>query len=216
MIDLAPSGQWTEEQIDQLQRFVAEVNVLKEVQKALIGDRANFLSTVSDPSLNAMNSTTVAAAIDLYERFIVSMDSGWPKAWEETDKVTKAMKEWTPEERASKVNAAVAIVFPAVRLLMANSAETATRQRAALLTLASLRYEKTHGTRPSDVDQLKPLVEESFGDVWTDPVTQKPMRFQNQGQQIVIYGAGRDRNDDNGQVTTDKATSQPLDVGYRF
>ena len=85
--------------------------------------------------------------------------------------------------------------------------------RCAAAGLAVERYRQKYGRWPEKWDDL---VDEFLSRVPKDPYDNKPLRFRNDGEGVVIWCLGMDFTDDGGDRVTLNTYKAGTDAGFRL
>jgi hypothetical protein len=104
-------------------------------------------------------------------------------------------------------------VFPATEKVSEAERRTRGLLRCAAAALAAERYRRDHGRWPEKLDDLKP---DYLRGVLLDPYDNKPLRYKNDGDGVVIWCLGMDRKDDGGDRATLNTYKEGTDVGFRL
>lgn len=214
--DFASRCDWTDEQLQQLQLDISDADFLSELQRACHGDRANLVSAIGDVGLGPLTSTNVSLAIDLFEKCIASMDSGWQEALTTGEEVTQMILSAKEKESGFRTHIGVFLLFPHFKEAVLTAARNEVKRKCAILILAARRFEKSTGTKPLTLEQLRHLVPGTFEELVIDPLNDQPLIIRHVGSEVVIYSVGQDQIDDNGSTKPVNDESQPKDIGYRL
>ena len=79
--------------------------------------------------------------------------------------------------------------------------------------LAAERYRRSHGAWPESLDQLTP---DFLAAVPIDPFTDEPLLYHKLPDGVVIYSAGKDGQDNGGNVDWGKINDPGTDIGIRL
>ncbi len=85
--------------------------------------------------------------------------------------------------------------------------------RCAIVSLALERYRREHGRWPDKLEQFVPKL---LTKVPVDPYDQKPLRYRQLDDGVVIYSVGADGKDDGGKIDRQKPNSPGTDLGFRL
>ena len=113
-------------------------------------------------------------------------------------------------------NLSASMLIPGANEAVSTVARNVAMQRAAILALAAIRYQKARQVPPTTIAELTSLIPElaNAGDVSIDPFTNQPFRLRWDDSQLTIYSLGPNQTDDQGSVQMKEAPIVPLDIGY--
>ena len=100
-------------------------------------------------------------------------------------------------------------IFPGLTPIVESVQRTEAMHRAAVLGVATYRYQAQYGRPPSEFGDLSP---EFVNIIPRDPFDGEQMRFKLTDQQFVIYGVGPDLVDDGGIPFN--GPNQPGDIRF--
>jgi hypothetical protein len=105
------------------------------------------------------------------------------------------------------------MLVPAVTKVADTHHRTLAELRCDIVGLAAERYRRSHGSWPA---VLTDLVPDYLEQIPTDPFDDQPLRYRRQGDGVVIYSIGLDRQDDGGNVDRSKPYAPGTDIGIRL
>ncbi len=113
----------------------------------------------------------------------------------------------------SKAPLLVRELMPATEKIAEAERRTRGLLRCASAGLAVERYRQKYGHWPEKLDDLK---DEFLRAVPLDPYDNRPLRYRNDGEGVVVWCLGMDRKDDGGDRATLNTYKEGTDVGFRL
>ncbi|MEZ6041621.1 MAG: hypothetical protein R3C20_14035 [Planctomycetaceae bacterium] len=215
-VELAQQGHWNDSQLAQLQR-AADIDFLKELKRALCTERAFSVSIVQSAGLGPLGRSNASTYLQLSKPVIDATDQGWDQTIAAAAEQAAEIRRLSTNRSMSRwFNLSASMLIPGANEAVSTVARNVAMQRAAILALAAIRYQKARQVPPTTIAELTSLIPElaNAGDVSIDPFTNQPFRLRWDDSQLTIYSLGPNQTDDQGSVQMKEAPIVPLDIGY--
>lgn len=195
-----------DEQLSSIQVSLRRIDFPAALEQALIGERVCGIANMKNMPSLVTRDDDLGFYLDTMGRMIVASKQPWPAARMEGMRLDSEASAQLQKAIMKLRYALVLQVLPACRAAGDAVGRAMTRQRAADVALAIERYKLEHGERPPT---LKALVPKFLSAVPSDPFDGRPLRYGVAGEGYVVYGVGKDEQDDGGKVVPEH--KRPLD-----
>ena len=226
---------WTDAQLDELEKYLASLNLLAEYKLAQRGERActtgglDWLSRqIGTDAFNYLSSDEGGGG---YAPVSWALPSGWIRQNMVT--ISQMHQDFTlaaADEHARRVFPEVCdkldsklekmrvrpytifakLLFPALSKAVRRSARIQTTVDAARVALALERHRIANGALP---DTLEALVPRFMGDIPNDLLDGKPLRYRrNPDGSYLLYSVGWNQTDDGGEIAWSKGKDPNVDL----
>lgn len=216
--ELMPHCDWSDDDLAALQASVQMAHFDEEMARAMDGERAFSLMGVEQTTWGPLCVRNKLTAIDYFEQALKAFEGTPNKSLVIAEEIDQRLSECEKKDNASLLglDRPFLHIAPAFSAVIKAAVSSAARQRCFNAGIAAQRYRLQHGKFP---DALSDLTQELLGPQsqsvtkLIDPFDGNPLRYQQDGTQVIIYSIGRDAVDDGGDCVSNEDESTPLDIG---
>lgn len=210
--ELIPYVPFTDGQLAEIQKAVRQIDVRRNLCRALQGERAVGLDIFENLERLNPNGTNgqVTSGTRLflqskdrlmYARLLTdsveAVKIGWPEALAAGKRNDKELTALQNESNFQKLPYMVTLMLaPALSRISESGMNAEANSRATDALIAVRRFELANGKAPQNLAQLVPKF---LPKPTLDPANGKPLRYINDAQRIAVYSVGIDQTDDGGK-----------------
>ncbi len=213
---LLPHCNWSDADLESLQRTVSAAGFRAELRQAYIGERAVLLTALNQLPIGPLRPANKQELLELFDIIFEALSYEWPGAMLRLDAAEKRKAEFL-ESRFERYTLFPAYFYqPAGENSFLGAAGAEARRKCAIAVIAAQRYRLKHGRLPRSLAEIEPelLGTDAENPVeLIDPFDGQPLRFRNEAARILIYSISYDLQDDGGRIEPDE-TSRAADVGF--
>jgi hypothetical protein len=232
-------GQADEADLARLQAAIAEVDMPRSYQRAVMGERAIAYQTMVSEDLRSLQSLQgggggaiegwlpanqtiadlrpgdAAIALTMLTEMTEAAKQPFPQAAEEAAAVDARLMQFIENDQNRFLwdrHLMPQLMLPAWKKAVSATQERTAVQRSVLATVAIERFRLAHGGKPPE--KLSDLVPELLDVVPIDPFDGQPLRLKLLEPGYVTYSGGPDKQDDNGDVGA--GAQRGRDIGIKI
>jgi hypothetical protein len=210
--DLLPHLEFSDNDLNALQKAVRDCDHRQGQHRACIGERVLGLQSIRNPAAAGIPPGAVVVGwmaggnedsfcyLEMMSSLVDATAESWTMTRSAADGVNSRIQEIASSKGGRIRHMMTMFIFPAVGPSWQAGARGEVDQHATDIAIAAERHRRRQGSQPADLDALVPTF---LPMVPRDPFDGQPMRFRMQGEELLIYSVGVNGIDDGGLMTVD-------------
>jgi hypothetical protein len=208
---LAPDLNWSDEELRGMQARLSAMTFEQGIQRALAGETAFILEQMNQVPLGPLRGTNQALLLDLMDESIEAFNHPWPESFQRQSAAVAKLKQKIGTSFLSKRYAMLSFYTPSLEQIRNATGRQVAKLRMATIALACYRHHRLHGTWPESLDKVDTKLLGVLRDPLIDPFTGQPFLLRQDETGWLIYSAGHNEKDDQG----DERLDVPFQIGFK-
>ena len=205
---LAPNLDWSDEELRGLQERLNAMTLERDIQRALAGETACILDQIHQFPLGPFRGANQVLLLDLMDETAEAFNQPWPEPLQRQSAAIAKLKYKIGKSFLSGRYILLSSYAPHLELFGNAMGRQVAKQRMATIALACYRHHRQHGQWPESPDKIDAKLLGALQDVLIDPFTGQPFLLRQDETGWLIYSAGYNEKDDQGD--------ERLDVPFRI
>jgi len=206
---------WSDAELQALQKQVQSLDFRKDFNRALIGEHALIQTSLEDISVLPFRIYLKRYLLDYYGKIIHQMSGTWQADVDRLNRLDQEFQSMAINRFPPLAAYVRHYVGPLSSQLFTASLRARARQRCLNLAIAAQRFRLAHGHFPEAFSEIDPEwvgPAEMRNELLTDPFDLAPLRLKHEADRIIIYSTAEDLKDDGGDCLNTSST-RTKDVG---
>lgn len=206
---IVPHMDFSEQQLDELDRLLGEVDLSSSFQRAFITECSIGIMGIRDPALlDGVIDPSVASQISgsrekdleyytsVMRRAAEAAKLSAREAYKSAVVISADQNELTSADAATRQEHVLSMLLvPPIKTAFAANAQTVAMRDAARIALRLAGHHQSHGSYPSELTQAG----YKHSELPSDPFVDHALRYKATGDGFVIYSVGSDGQDNGGK-----------------